>query len=189
MSIAFIDESVRESTATGFYLIAVVSVGETDLDKVRNVARSVLLSKRQVRFHWHDESVTQRLKMMEVVRSLSLSMHVYCCRPLPAKQDRARARCIERMLWDFREVDIARAVFESRRDVNNRKDSRTIGHGKRAGLANPAFDWGFQLPSEEPILWLADALAGAVASHLAGEDSRYLKVLPESLVRVIEIAP
>ena len=63
-------------------------------------------------------------------------------------------------------------VIESRQERNDRKDRQVL-----AALAAMDFDADFrythELPQNEPLLWVADALAGAVSADLAGRDREY----------------
>jgi hypothetical protein len=42
---------------------------------------------------------------------------------------------------------------------------------------------------EEPLLWAADAVAGSISLHLAGEDSTYFAKLQASLLKVRQVGP
>lgn len=46
--------------------------------------------------------------------------------------------------------------------------------------------YGFRRPKDEPVLWVADAVAGAMSSALANVDERYYAVI-ESEVDVIHV--
>jgi hypothetical protein len=93
------------------------------------------------------------------------------------------------MLWDFHQIGVTEVVFESREEHNDRKDARTIGHAQRGKRASAQLVYSFRRPLEDPLLWVADALAGASSAHVAGEDVRYLEALPEGLIRIINVAP
>jgi hypothetical protein len=183
--IGFVDESMREGQG-GLYVVAAV-VFATDLEDARRATRSVLLP-RQVRFHWHQESEPQRLKMLEHLAGVATSAMAYACRPISLRQqERARALCLNRLLWDVRDIGVTELVFESRQQRNNQKDRRTIVHAVKSGIASPTLRYRFERPKEEPLLWLPDAVAGAVATDLAAGGS-YLETL-DGWVAVTELGP
>jgi hypothetical protein len=126
--------------------------------------------------------------MLAAIASLEHRALIYACRPAPKRQERGRALCLDRMLWDFREEGVTEVVFESRDHRNDRKDAKTIGHALRAGRAPADLRYRFLRPTGEPLLWIADAIAGAAAADLVDE-RRYLRSLPETMVRLTEFSP
>jgi hypothetical protein len=93
------------------------------------------------------------------------------------------------MLWDFRDEGVTDVVFESREAHNDRKDAKNIAQAKRAGRAPDVFRYSFMRPQGEPLLWIADAIAGASSAHVAGEELTYLAGLPEGTIRITQFAP
>jgi hypothetical protein len=129
------------------------------------------------------------MKMLEVIVSSGSTGSVYVCRAPGIRQDRARAKCPARMLWDLGQSGIEDVVFESRGRHNDSKDARTIGQSKRAGGTSASLRYEFARPHAEPLLWIPDAVAGAVATHVAAERSDYFGSFPEGFVSVIEVDP
>ena len=86
--IAFVDESIRHCTP-GLYVIAAIVVSD-DPNRARHVARSILL-RGQLRFHWHEESEKQRLRMLQQMAGLALDGRVFACRGIEGRKE-ARAR-------------------------------------------------------------------------------------------------
>ncbi|HZT66112.1 MAG TPA: hypothetical protein VFA11_10025 [Acidimicrobiales bacterium] len=180
---AFVDESLRMS-GEGLYVVTAVVVTE-DPDRCRDAIRSVLLP-RQRRFHWRDESEAQRKAMLDALAALELPVYGYVRRPVPRRrQERARALCLNRMLWDLgQELAGAELVLETRQDRNDRKDRQTIIRAQKAGIAPPDLRYRFEHPGGEPLLWAADAAAGAVAGHLV-EQGNYLDRLRDVRVEIV----
>jgi hypothetical protein len=185
--IAYVDESMRGS-AGGLYLVAAAVIVDAELDFARRQALGVLLP-RQHRFHWRNESEPQRDLMLKAIASLEYRALVYACHPAPRRQERARALCLEKMLWDFRDEGVDMVVFESREAHNDKKDAKNIAHAQRAGRAPDDFRYSFMRPQGEPLLWIADAIAGASSAHVAGEELHYLAGLPVGTIRITEFAP
>lgn len=178
---AYVDESIRASPS-GLYLVAVAVVPPDDVTQARRRLRSAI-PRRQPRFHWRDEALPRRTAMLEMIAELGITALAYAT-ATPGRQDRARALCIEEMLWGLKELGASRVVFESRQARNDRKDARTIEQAKRAGRASPALEYDFRRPQEEPLLWVPDALAGVASAHVAGEDSTLFEGLPAGMLRI-----
>lgn len=161
---AFVDESLRQGPG-GLYVVAAVVVLE-DSETARSKARSVLLG-RQKRFHWRNETERQRKAMLGCLAGLGAPVLAYAASPVERpRQDRARALCLERLLWDVWDLGVAGIVFESREDHNDAKDRRSIIQAQRARRADPGLSYDFKRPLEEPLLWFADAAASAVSTAL-----------------------
>lgn len=173
--IAYVDESLR-TTPGGLYVIA-AAVVLTEPDEARQVALSVLL-RGQRRYHWRDESEAQRHRMLDAMADLELLVLGYVRRPVDQHaHERARVLCLRRLLWDLRGVE--ELIIESRHKAADQRDRRSIvqaqqeAEGELSGLV-----YDFQHPDREPLLWFADAAAGAVAASAAGETDAYLAKLP-----------
>lgn len=186
--IAFMDESLRRR-GKGLYLLALAIVVADDLDDARHRVRSVL-RPRQPRFHWRNDAEPERTAMLTELAEISrLTVAGYAYQPMPTRQDRARALCLERVTWDLNTLGVSHLVIESREPRNDKKDAATIEQARRAGKASPSLTYAFERPIIEPLLWLADAACGAISAHLAEGDSHYVDQLPAGLVQVTHIRP
>ena len=133
---AFMDESLRQ-TGAGLYLVVIAVVAAADLDAARDGARS-LLRPRQARFHWRTEGEAARASMIaQLAANCPRLVLGYACRPMPERQGRARALCLERVTWDLKSHGIDHLVIESREHRNDTKDAATIERARRAGVASP----------------------------------------------------
>jgi hypothetical protein len=181
---AYIDEAIRQN-GDGLYVVAAVIVAPIDLDRARRAALGVPKAGQR-RFHWHNESEAQRLLMLQTIRALDLRVRAYQVAASARKLERARALCIERLVWDLVELDIDELTFETRQAHNDARDRRTVIHAQKAGVAPGELHYGFERPEAEPLLWLADASAGAVTAALAGERGAYLEAIA-GLVTIVQV--
>jgi hypothetical protein len=182
---AFVDESMR-LRVQGLYVVAAVVVIE-DVDAARHAARSVLV-RRQPRFHWRNESEARRRLMLERMSDLSIDARVYVRDPIaPRRQAGARALCLNALLWDLWQAEVDDLVIETRQPHADAADRRTIVAAQRARRASPTLDYRFDRALDEPVLWMADALAGAAAAQVA-EGADYLDLLG-GLVTRTDIGP
>lgn len=184
---AYVDESLR-LTAAGLYLVAAAVVIDERADDARHELRKVLTG-RQKRFHWNDAGEKQRSRMLETIHALEPAIMAYACQPLPKRQDRARALCVGSLVWDLRHLEVSHVVFESRQDHNDRKDANTIERARRAQTASPELTYAFSRPRDEPLLWVADALAGSISAQIAEGNSAYIEQLPAKLLTIRELRP
>ena len=176
---AFVDESIRDGP-DGSYVVAAVVLSTSDFD-ARDAARRLLLPGQR-RLHWHDEGEDRRTLILERLAELGLECRTYLC-ALGAgrRQPRARALCLNALLWDlWRQADVDSVVIESRGDRDDRRDRSTIVAAQRSMRASPTIAYRFERPSVEPMLWWADALAGAAA--LATRGTRMLDTIGLRLV-------
>ena len=172
----------------GLYVVAAVVVVAEDIDAARRAARSVLVG-RQPRFHWRNESEARRFKMLECMRAQDIEGRVYVRESItPRRQARARALCMNALLWDLRQATVAELVFESRQAHGDGADRRTIIAAQRAGRASPELVYRFDRAIDEPLLWMADALAGAASAQVADGADYYLDLLGGIVTRT-DIGP
>jgi hypothetical protein len=179
---AYIDESLR--AGVGLYVIGAVIVSPRNEEPVR---KALVMRFRQggrlVHFHWRNEAGGRREEMARVLVDLDLELHAYVCAGVPKRQmPRARALCLEALVWDQRSQDTTRLLLETREEHNDRVDRRTIAGAKSGRRASAALSYDFGHRDTEPLLWLPDALAGIVASaRLEGSPSDHLETLGGAL--------
>lgn len=157
---AFVDESIRHLPPPEYVMAGCVVRGE-DLDDGR-AAMTALLLRGQRRLHWRDESTARRRLVLDRIASLSLDIHVVrTSLHDPTKQERARALCLRRLLWVLDGSGVVEVAIEGRQQRNDQRDRRTILRSQKGGETSPALRYRFPRPDEEPLLWIADAIAGA----------------------------
>jgi hypothetical protein len=172
--LALVDESYRD----GLYLLAFCQVARDRVEETR-VALRALPRHARPRFHWHVEQHKDRLAMVDTIAGLGVtSTVVYQTHTAPTKQEQARARLLAVGLHELAGAGVAQLVLESRREKLNRRDERTITAARRDGLTPYFVPFVFARPGDEPLLWLPDAVAGAVGLMLAGRASVYADLLP-----------
>ena len=164
--IAYVDESIR--TTEGFYILAAAVLDEPDRDKARDELSR--LSQRGMPFHWRLEHPRRRSEAISVVRELA-SLHVVVVgAPVnPRRQERARRQCIEALLYHLESAGTAHVLLETRNATADRRDIAAVDQFRARGVISHAIRVDHGRPSEEPLLWLADIVAGAVSAAEGGE--------------------
>ncbi|RQN02022.1 hypothetical protein EHW97_14805 [Aeromicrobium camelliae] len=180
---AWVDESMHAPQAgqSGMYLLASAIADPDGCEPVRE--RLVkLLPKGKTRLHWRDEDEKLRASISAAVGDCDLShLVVVGAEYRPDSQERARRRCMDRLLFELENFGVSGVVFESRTQSLNKKDLEMVAALRGQGrLKSLRVDFG--LPSEEPMLWVPDAVAGAVGLDLRNMDSR-----PRQLIGQIDL--
>ncbi|MEO3813782.1 DUF3800 domain-containing protein [Sphaerisporangium sp. B11E5] len=157
-SCAYLDESMRPEA--GIYVLAAVLVPSSSAGAHRAALRGLLIG-RQPRLRWRDEGPKRRLEIAYALAELSLDMIAVVGAEMPmSKQKRARRKCMERLYWRLARRRVHRVIMESRGAAGNREDLDMV-NAMRAQRLLPAelhVTWGD--PRQEPLLWLADIVAG-----------------------------
>jgi hypothetical protein len=184
---AFIDESMRLGTSGGLYLVAAAVVIDADSDDVERQLRTAI-GRRRHRIHWRNESDAVRLKFLDVLAGQPVQGISIAVEPTTARrQERARARAWWSLTWHLAEHNVRDLIIEARQEDLNRRDQRTLSAIQRAGIGT-AIAYRFAYPSERPLLWAADALAGALSAQVGDGTTRYTDRLPASLTEIHHIA-
>jgi hypothetical protein len=163
---AYVDESLR--LPARLYLMAAVLVPDDRAEAHRTALRG-LLQKHHRRLHWRDENDRRRAEIATAIAGLRPRGLVVVGEGLdPSHQERARRKCMERLLWELEQRRVAEAVFESRSRDMDRRDREMVARlrGRRVTSARLPVVW--ESPDVEPLLWLPDVIAGAASLVEAG---------------------
>lgn len=169
--IAVLDETYPEfRKGTAYVVGAAVLTAEEDL--ARSEAKQVVAAPLRLRpFHWHQEGPRARDRMMSCLESVGAVAHV--CVHYPTGRSRleaARAAGLKTLIPRLIEDGTSRLVIEARGLMEDARD-RAVILDTFNELQSPgafAYDWETKA---EPLVWLADAVCGAVREHLIDPDA------------------
>jgi hypothetical protein len=184
---AWIDErmDVDLEQDRGRYILASVVCDPSGCDPVRQALRA-LLQGRQRRLHWRDETGPRRTKIAATISAVDMAAVVVVGAPMAnRRQERARRLCMETLLPTLeQDYGVSRVFLEARTQTLIRKDREHVANlvGKR--LITPALRVDSARPVEEPMLWIPDAVAGAVGADRLG-NPEWLDIVRH---KVIEMA-
>jgi hypothetical protein len=182
--VAYVDESCRQRAADCHaYALASVAVAAPDADVIRDVLKQ-LRSAKNPTVHWRNESPARRNAIVRSIRMLSLHSVVAVCLH-ETKPERARRACLTRLFWELGERATRHVVIESRREQRDQHDRALLTGLRRSGGARRDMLVEWARPKDEELLWLPDAVAGAVTWWL-GDDRGYLEELGD-LVELISV--
>ena len=177
---AWVDESIVLGPAgnAGTYTMAAVAADVRHCDDLRREL-SDLTIKPGVRLHWVAESVKRRDLIAEAVSRMDVAAIVTVGTPMErSRQERARRCCLERLLYELDQFGVSETWLESRAASQDKRDLRLVDSARRKRLISHELQVGFARPSAEPMLWLPDAVAGAMSAVVLGED-RWLTAMAE----------
>lgn len=178
---AWVDESIH--AARGLYILAaaIAPADEAQLEEARDALVRQLL-RGQRRLHWRDEGKhRRRAAIVGAVAQLKISSVVVVATHIDARtqDERARRKCLERLLGQLTDFGVRQVWIESRGRQDARDLTMVAALRSRGGLPS-SMRVDFARPLEEPMLWIPDAVAGAIGAARAGDD-RYRTVLMHML--------
>jgi hypothetical protein len=160
-----------ESEPTDLYICAAAVIEADAAEAIRAVMRPLRPPNRR-KLRWHDESPENRRKVIATLAGLE-AMYVIAARHCAADEASAsrRARCLAALVAELDAAEVERYVLESRNDGQDRKDQRLIA-GMRASRRLPnGLAVEHMRGADEPLLWIADIVAGAFGAASRGDDS------------------
>jgi hypothetical protein len=168
-STAYVDESLKVSD--GLYILAAVIVADHDAPAHRDALRA-LLHGRQLRLHWRDESSTRRAQLTATAAALRHTGAIVIAAAMnPGRQERARRKCIQRLLPELASRGITQVVFERRHPTLDARDRAMITALQRQHALPAAMRTHWEPATSEPLLWLPDIAAGAASLAETGQDT------------------
>jgi hypothetical protein len=178
--LAFSDESVH--TAAGVFVQAVALV-DPDRQEFAREAMRALRPSGAARLHWVRNAASLRHQTIGAVVAETVQVKAYLAYfDHERRQDEARRRCLIQLLLEHGGPPVSEIVLDRRSDHQDVRDHAFLmAQCMRFGLPRPPkvriADSG-----TEPLLWLADAVAGAVAAHVVDGDDQYVRGLAHRLV-------
>jgi hypothetical protein len=103
------------------------------------------------------------------------------------KQERARAACLRRLVWELVEVGVSRLTLEARPDALMTRDRRTVDDLRVRSAIPLAMRVEHGRPSEDALLWLPDQAERLVGESIVRGDDR--RVTLGNWTRIVEIEP
>ncbi|MFT4189643.1 MAG: hypothetical protein QM621_13835 [Aeromicrobium sp.] len=183
---AWIDESVEVShEGPGFYILAASVTQPSAENSLRNGLRD-LVFPGQPRLHWRDENSRRRDTIVTAISTMDLK-HLAVIAPAEAKrQERARRKCLERLLYELDQTQVVRCWLESRQPASDRRDHYMVETLRGSQTISDHLRVAFTTPLDEPLLWLPDAVAGMTLADQRAGTAHWARRLGDSY-RVIRL--
>lgn len=180
--IAVVDEAMVVRGPSGYVLVAVL-LPDDRRAAVRSAAQRIVPRRR--RFHFHDEEVREKRAMMQLIADEALEAYAVVASPCPTRQrETIRQRLLTELAVMVASRPAVELTIESRDSRNDRFDRSTLIQARRDGRVADDLAYVHRRPTEEPLLWLADGLAGAARAGLLLRNATWLQALPVGLLHV-----
>lgn len=171
---AFLDESVLLDADHGTYVVAAAVVDVAQIDDARRAV--VLAAGARRRWHWHGEGARERVTIASAIGSLGVQCVAATAPVERTRQERARRTALGLLLPALERRGVTVAVLESRQVRQDRRDIEAVDAFRSQRRLTDRLRIEHARPTDEPLLWLPDAVAGAVVLHHRGDD-RFVRLL------------
>lgn len=176
--VAVIDEAAP-ADRQGIYYIVTAAV-MLDVEAVRRGLTEVVAAGRSRPFHWAAEGPQARNRMVELLIDTGVVAHVVVHYPTGRRRqgDARRSAMVE--LVPLVVADGAtELIIESRSAREDQRDRQSVIEAMRLATQTIEYRWE---PKSESLLWVADAVCGAVKEYLLHEDGSWLDRLETASV-------
>lgn len=181
---AWVDESIHVGNRIYLLAAAIAPSDPEQLEACRDRLRSLVRHARG-RLHWNREEERDLIAITSAIAEMPLTNIVVTAARLdPKKQERARRKCLEQLLHRLVAADIERVWLESRDAVGNRRDLAMVASLRNTRVLPDSIRVDHARPLDEPMLWLPDSIAGAVAAAHDGQ-ARYKAPLAHMLEEIV----
>lgn len=171
---AWVDESMRSpegSQNKHYYFLCATLIESAACDATRLAVSRI--KHRGDTLHWKDLTAKERIEVSQTIANLGCQNLVVVCGPFlhQRQQERARAKCFERLTWEVNQRGVKELVIERRETSLNQRDRKLIDSLRSTG-AIPKDLWiDHQMPVTEPLLWIPDVVLGVVGRPFLCDDS------------------
>lgn len=177
--VAVVDESSPANAAGG--VAYVVSVSAVFSPTEARIALAELFPPDRTRpFHWAKEGPRARERMIEIAGEIGVTSVAFFAHVGRSKQITVRSEILERAALHVAGEGVDHLIVEAsdRRTVRRDQDTTLDTFHDRDGVPFD-FDWRSK---SEPLLWIADAIAGAVGEYLVDKERRWFDELVQRRV-------
>ncbi|TJZ94889.1 hypothetical protein FA951_13460 [Dermacoccus nishinomiyaensis] len=183
---AWIDESGSDHRLDpGTYILAAAITKIEREDDVRRAMEELRLPG-QKKLHWRDESHRRQRHISATVAGLKQAHLVVVRTSDPSDtMKRRRNKCLEHLLVELETRGATQATFESRGPADDRRDLELVQALRGVHRLGSGLRIHHQPGPSEPLLWIPDAICGAVTSARTSS-TEYLDALGEQ-VSIIHI--
>lgn len=162
----------RPGSSEYLYILTAVIPEEAEEERARPTLLKLLRSG-QDQYHWRAER--REKERRAAVAALEQIPHGTVSIVLPysdrTKQERARRRCMERLLFELAAGGVSDIIVEARGKKDDRKDLETLDFMRQRRMLPAPLHIHHQIGREQPLLWIPDIVCGLVGLDLreAGE--------------------
>jgi hypothetical protein len=189
-SAAFVDESQSNSARDPDTYILAAAVCDGAVLAATRQSFAGLRLKGQHKLHWRDEGEKRRQEIAATIAAAPLRHLIVVRDGQPGeKPERRRRHCLERLLYELDQLGVGTVTFESRGRKDDKRDRDMLDALRTKRVVATDLRMEHVAGPREALLWVADAVCGAVVQSRTGE-SIYLEMIQASVeIQVIVIGP
>jgi hypothetical protein len=168
------------------YILAAALCVTNEADDVRERLRG-LRQPGQRKLHWRDEDGRRRQHITASISQLSPLEHVVVVRSTEGldRLERRRRKAMEVLLFQLTSLDVEHVTVESRGRADDRRDRRLLESMRRRRHLLGPIRMDHTPGPADPMLWVPDAVCGAVTEMRCGDDSYFRQM--KSRVEIIDV--
>lgn len=181
--IAVIDETTPEVDGAILYTV-VSAVVIADVAEARLALANVLPDRKRP-FHWNQEGPTARAAMVDCLEDIGVVGRAHVVQCGRRSQERARRVSMDATIGALLFDGCSEVLIETRDEASDGRDRAAIlDLLRRAGRSGELrYDW---VDKSEPLVWIADAIGGAVREHLTGAEPEWYEPMTAAASVTIE---
>ncbi len=170
----------------GVYLLGAAIAEDGVVDDLRLAMRHLRLPSSEPKLHWRAESGARPLEMVKTIASLPVEGFIVVRQAsVRDRLERRRRKCLEQLLHEVADLGCEELTLESRGAADDRRDRQLLDRLRRNGRLGTGLVMSHAAGPADSVLWIADALCGAVTQERIGEP-QYLKEIESRVtLRVI----
>lgn len=169
----------------GTYILAAALSFDEDLEAIRLTMETMRLPSER-KLHWRADRPGRHRKVIDKIAELPVEGFVVVRTSLCDKPERARRKCLEALLMELSAHECTSLTLESRGKHDDRRDIEHVGKLKRQrspGCTVPVYH---EVGPKQPMLWVADALCGAVMEARCGTPEYLDRLSGRVTVQIID---
>lgn len=186
MPVAFVDESKRSNNELQLYILtAFIAIDDaTEIEEYRTSLRAHLPPEAE-KFHWYGSVDAARTAVIDTVSQLEVLFCVVARNMSEGEGDeRARKKCLERLAVELESFDVFEAQLESRQSALDHRDRSHLERLRRNKAPGSLLRIGHTEGRSEPLLWVADVVAGAFGDYAMYNERRWRDAIEPKLYAV-----
>ncbi|MFE1957657.1 hypothetical protein [Streptomyces sp. NPDC059479] len=184
---AFMDESESHRRADPHtYILAAALIEPNAVDHIREETAALRIPGQR-KLHWRDESAKRQATIAQAIARLD-ALHLIVVRNGSAGEssERRRRKCLERMACELSHRGVTRITAESREAKQNERDMKVFDVLRSSQTISSNLRLFHEPGPAEPVLWIADAVAGAYVAARTGTPAHFAEL--GHLVDLVEIS-
>lgn len=155
-----------DSVRKPMYMMGAAVIPHGECDDYRDVMRT--LWPRPGKLHWRNQNDHERGLSMKAIADLPLPHVAVVSTPLDRRQERARAKTLEALSWELQGIGVKSLSLERRTPSQAVLDRQIVAGLRGRKVIDPNFKIDFAPGVQEPLLWIADQVLGAIGEAAVG---------------------